>query len=165
MSLRCGRIKSGCKKYESFYIHTDAYTDVNVGMGIGILIPEAMILKSTIDKLASVDDKEILTVSDYPATRNTRLSIDLCQVDYVELHKFYRTLVTADPDVHTFYGSLVIGRLIMALRFYHKEVSTSSIKLERLTIFYHADNILFILLAPLNESSLKRANYGFIHGK
>jgi hypothetical protein len=48
----------------SFYIHTDAYTDVNVGMGIGIVIPEAMISKSTSDKLASVDDKEILTVND-----------------------------------------------------------------------------------------------------
>ncbi len=48
----------------SLYIHTDAYTDVNVGMGIGRLIPEAMISKSTIDKLASVDEKEILTVSD-----------------------------------------------------------------------------------------------------
>jgi hypothetical protein len=47
-----------------FYIHTDAYTDVNVGMGIGIWIPEAMISKSTIDKLASVDDKEIITGSD-----------------------------------------------------------------------------------------------------
>jgi hypothetical protein len=45
-------------------IHTDAWTDGNVGMGIGILIPEAMISKSTIDKLASVDGKEILTVSD-----------------------------------------------------------------------------------------------------
>jgi hypothetical protein len=33
-------------------------------MGIGILIPEAMISKSTIDKLASVGEKEILTVSD-----------------------------------------------------------------------------------------------------
>jgi len=33
-------------------------------MGIGILIPEAMISKSTIDKLASVDEKEIPTVSD-----------------------------------------------------------------------------------------------------
>lgn len=48
----------------SFYIHTDAYTDVNVGMGIGILIPEAMISESIIDKLASIDGKEILTVSD-----------------------------------------------------------------------------------------------------
>jgi hypothetical protein len=33
-------------------------------MGIGLLIPEAMISKSTIDKLASVGEKEILTVSD-----------------------------------------------------------------------------------------------------
>jgi hypothetical protein len=48
----------------SFYLHADAYTDVNVGMGIGILIPEAMISKSTIDKLASVDDKVLLAVSD-----------------------------------------------------------------------------------------------------
>ena len=42
----------------SFYIHTDAYIDVHVGMGIGILIPEAMISKPTIDKLASVDDRD-----------------------------------------------------------------------------------------------------------
>ena len=48
----------------SFYIHTDACTDINVGMGIGISIPEAMISKSTIDKLASVDDREILTLRD-----------------------------------------------------------------------------------------------------
>jgi hypothetical protein len=47
----------------SFYIHADACTDVNVGMGIGILIPEAMIWKSTINKLASVDEKEIPAVS------------------------------------------------------------------------------------------------------
>jgi hypothetical protein len=40
-----------------FYIHTDACTDVYVGMGIGILILEAMISKLTIEKLASVDDK------------------------------------------------------------------------------------------------------------
>jgi hypothetical protein len=48
------------KKRVSFYIHTDE----NIGMGIGILIPVAMISKSIIEKLASVDDKEILTVSD-----------------------------------------------------------------------------------------------------
>jgi hypothetical protein len=47
----------------SFYLHTDAYTDVNVGMGVGIFIAEGMISKSTIGRLASVDGKEILTVS------------------------------------------------------------------------------------------------------
>ena len=41
----------------SFQIHTDTYTDVNVGMGIGILISEAMISKLIIDKLASFDKK------------------------------------------------------------------------------------------------------------
>jgi hypothetical protein len=105
----------------AFYIHTDACTDVNIGMGVGILIPEAIISKSSIDILASVDEKEILTVSDYPATRDTRLSMDLCQVDHRELNKFHNALVTADSDVHTFCGSLVICRLIMTLIFYHGE--------------------------------------------
>ena len=48
----------------SFYIHTDVYTYVNVRMGIGILIPEAMISKATIDKLASFDEREVLTAGD-----------------------------------------------------------------------------------------------------
>jgi hypothetical protein len=47
----------------SFYIHTDACTDVHVGMGIGILIPGAMISKSTIEKLANVDEQEMLTIT------------------------------------------------------------------------------------------------------
>ena len=93
MSLRCGRIKSGCKKYESFYIHTDAYTDVNVGMGIGILILEAMISKSTIEKLASVDDKEILTVS------------DLVQEMFEYLVQFQMVQRDSRPNIRIYYES------------------------------------------------------------
>lgn len=33
----------------SFQIHTDTCTDVNIGMGIGILISEAIISKSAVD--------------------------------------------------------------------------------------------------------------------
>jgi len=33
----------GVKIRVSFYIHTDAYTDVNVGMGIGILYERVLL--------------------------------------------------------------------------------------------------------------------------
>jgi hypothetical protein len=75
----------------SFYIHTDAYTDVNVGMGIGILIPEAMISKSTIEKLASVDDKEILTVS------------DLVQETFEYLVQFQMAQRDSRPNIRIYY--------------------------------------------------------------
>lgn len=49
----------------SFQIHTDTYTDVNIGMGIGILISEAIISKSAVDTSASFDEKEITVELDH----------------------------------------------------------------------------------------------------
>jgi hypothetical protein len=46
-------------------------------MGISMLIPEAMISNSTIDKLASGDEKEILTVSDLEHMSLPRVSLTL----------------------------------------------------------------------------------------
>ena len=75
----------------SFYIQTDAYTDVNVGLGIGILIPAAMISKSTIEKLASVDDKGIFTVS------------DLVQETFEYLVQFQMAQRDSQPNIQIYY--------------------------------------------------------------